>query len=117
MPFPPTYYVLVPLVALDPTCLGFTQSASRLAVELPPLRTCPTKALRRFRQLVGYDLAPIFALSFGWEEKLLVSSMAHSIAEAFNTVRCLDHSGKLDDFPQDKKQEAATALHRDKLHG
>ena len=29
MPVPPTYYVLVPFVALDPTCLGFTQSASR----------------------------------------------------------------------------------------
>ena len=42
--------------------------------------------------------------------------MAHCTAEAFNVVRCLDHSSKLDDSPQDKKQKGATALHRDKLH-
>ena len=42
--------------------------------------------------------------------------MAYSTVEAFNIVRCLDHSGKLADSPQDKKQKAATALLRDKLH-
>ena len=38
-----------------------------------------------------------------------MSSVAHSTAEAFNIVRCLDHSGKLDS-PQDKKQNAAGFL-------
>ena len=42
--------------------------------------------------------------------------MAHSTAEAFNIVCCLDHSGKLDDSPQDRKQKVATALLRDTLH-
>ena len=42
--------------------------------------------------------------------------MARSTAEAFNMVCCLDRSGKLDDSPQNKKQKAATALLRDKLH-
>ena len=42
--------------------------------------------------------------------------MAHGTAEAFNIVRCMNHSGKLDDSPQDKKQKAATALLRDNLY-
>ena len=42
--------------------------------------------------------------------------MAHCTAEAFYTVRFSDHIGKLDGSPQDKKQKAATALLRDKLH-
>ena len=65
---------------------------------------------------MGKIWRPIFALSSEWEEKLLMSSMAHRTAEAFHIVRCLDHSGKLDDFPQDKKQKAATASLRDKQH-
>ena len=74
------------------------------------------KGLEKIQADRGYDLGPNFALNSGWEEeKLLISSMAHSTAEAFNIVSCLDHSGKLDDTPQDKKQKAATALLRDKL--
>ena len=41
--------------------------------------------------------------------------MARSIAEAFNIVRCWDHTCKLDDAPQDKRRKVATALLRDKL--
>ena len=41
--------------------------------------------------------------------------MARSAAEAFNIVRCLDHSGKVDDSRQDKRQKVATASLRDKL--
>ena len=51
MPFPPTFYVVVPYVSLDPTWLGFAQSASRPGTELPPVRAHSPKALRRFRQL------------------------------------------------------------------
>ena len=39
--------------------------------------------------------------------------MAHCTVEAFNIAHCVDHSGKLDDSPHDKKQKAATALLRD----
>ena len=74
------------------------------------------KGLEKIQAARGYDLAPIFALSSDWEEKFLISSMAHCTAEAFNSVRCFDHSGRLDDSPQDKKQKAATALLRDRLH-
>ena len=41
--------------------------------------------------------------------------MARSTAEAFFFVRCLGHSGKLDDSPQDNRQNVATTLLRDKL--
>ena len=68
MPFQPTYDALALCVALD-------------------LRTHSSKAQRRFRQHVGYDLAPIFALSSDREEKFLILSMAHSTVVAFNTVR------------------------------
>ena len=37
-------------------------------------------------------------------------SMAHSRMEACEIVRRLDHDGKLDESPLDKKQNAATAL-------
>ena len=47
--------------------------------------------------------------------KLFIPSMAHSTVEAFNMVRCLDHSGKLDESPQNKKQKAAAALLRGKI--
>ena len=62
-----------------------------------------------------YDFAPMFALSSDSEKKFLAPSMARSTVEAFNIVRCLEHSGKLDDSPQDKRQKVATALLRDKL--
>ena len=42
--------------------------------------------------------------------------MARSTADAFNIVRCLDHNGKLDDSPQDKKQKAATPCSRDEVY-
>ena len=74
-----------------------------------------TKVLEKIQAARGYDLAPIFALSSEWEEKFLIPSMARSTVEAFNIVRCLDHSGTLDESPQDKKHKAATALLRDKL--
>ena len=61
------------------------------------------------------DHAPIFALSSEWKEKFLNPSMAHSTMEALAIVRGLDHDGKLDESPQDKKQKAATALLRDEL--
>ena len=45
MPVPPNYCVLVPHVALDPTLLGSTLSASRPAIELPPTRTRTSQSL------------------------------------------------------------------------
>ena len=45
----------------------------------------------------------------------MILSMARSTVEAFDIVRRLDHGGKLDETPHDKKQEAAAALLRDRL--
>ena len=42
--------------------------------------------------------------------------MACSTAEAFNMVCRLDHDGKLDEAPQNKKQKVATGVLCDKLH-
>ena len=75
-----------------------------------------TKGPEKIQAALRYDLAPIFALSSDWEETFLVPSMACSTVEAFDIVHRLDHSGKLDKSRQDKKQKAATALLRDKLH-
>ena len=44
------------------------------------------KGLEKIQAARGHDLAPIFALSLDWEEKFLISSMAHCTAEAFMTV-------------------------------
>ena len=55
-------------------------------------------------------LRPFFSLSSKREEKFLIPSTV----EAFNFVRCLDHSGKLESS-EDQTQKAATALLRDKL--
>ena len=49
-----------------------------------------------------YGFAPMFAFSSDWEKKFLAPSMARGTAEAFNIVCCLDHSGKLDDSPQEE---------------
>ena len=62
-----------------------------------------------------YDFAPMFAISSDWEKNFLVPSMARSTAEAVHIVLCLDHTCKLDDAPQDKRQKVATTLLRDKL--
>ena len=42
--------------------------------------------------------------------------MACSTADAFNIVCRLDHHGKLDEAPQNKKPKVATGLLRDKLY-
>ena len=80
------------------TWLVSTPSASRPAIELPRVRT---------RSAKGF--------SSTWEKEFLAPSMARSTADAINLVCCLDHNGKLDDSPQEKKQKAATTLLRDEF--
>ena len=63
-----------------------------------------------------YNFAPIFALSSNWEKEFLAPSMACSTADAFNIVCRLDHDGKLDEAPQNQKQNVATSLLRGKLY-
>ena len=114
MPSPPTYCVLVPCVALDPTWLGSISLAARYRTA-----ACSTTLSQGFEKIQaarGYDFTPIFALSSDWE-KNLAPSMAPSTAEGFKIVCCLDRSGKLDDSSQNKEQKTATALLRDKLFG
>ena len=50
-----------------------------------------------------YDHAPIYALSSEWKEKFSNPSMAQNTVEACEIVCRLDHNGKLEDSPQDKK--------------
>ena len=90
-------------------------SGWRPVVELPPARAHSIKGYGKIQAVLGHDPVPIFVVSCDEEEKFFISSMVHSIAEAFNVARRLDHSGQLDDSPQDKEQKAATALFRDKL--
>ena len=104
MPFPPTYYALALCVALNPTWLGFTLAASLARYRTAASSNTLSKGLEKIQAARGYDLAPIFVLSSDWEEKFLILSMAHSTVVALNTVRCLDHSGKLDESPQDKNK-------------
>ena len=61
----------------------------------------------------AYDPAPVLALSSSWEKG--ISCVDRSTTGTFNIVRRLDHHGKLDDVPQDKKQKAATTWLRDEL--
>ena len=73
------------------------------------------QGLQKIQAAREYDFAPMFALSSDWEKNFLVPSMACSTAEAFNIVRCLDHTCKLGDAPRDKRRKVATASLRDKL--
>ena len=66
-----------------------------------------SQGLEKIQAVRGYDFAPKLALTSNWEKEFLALSMACSTAEAFNIVCYLDRNGKLDDFPQDKKQNAA----------
>ena len=74
------------------------------------------QGLEKIQAARGYNFAPMFALSPNWEKEFLAPSMACSTADAFNIVCRLDHDGKLDEAPQDKKQKVATGLLYDKLH-
>ena len=68
------------------------------------------QGLQKIQAAREYDFAPMSALSSDWEKNFLVPSMARSTADAFNIVRCLDHTCKLDDAPQDKRRKVATAF-------
>ena len=56
-----------------------------------------------------------FCLHLRMEGEFLNPSMSQCTMEALAFVRHLDHHGKLDESPQDKKQKAVTALLRDEL--
>ena len=73
------------------------------------------QGLEKIQAARAYDFAPVLALSYNWEKEFPAPSMARSTAEAFNIVCRLDHDGKLDEVPQDKKQKVATSLLCDKL--
>ena len=91
--------------SLGPDLLGIRSVSLAARYRTAASSDTLTRGLEKIQAARGYDLVPIFALSSDWEEKFLIHSMAHSTAEAFNIVRCLDQSGKLDDSPQDKKQD------------
>ena len=74
-----------------------------------------SQGLQKIQAAREYDFAPVLALSPIWDKEFLAPSMARSTADAFHIVRCLDHTCKLDDAPQDKRRKVATALLRDKL--
>ena len=76
-----------------------------------------SQGLEKIQAARGCDFAPILALSSNWEKEFLAPSMARSTAAAFNIVRRLDRKSKLDEFPQDRKQKAATTLLRDEFLG
>ena len=98
--FTPTYFVLVPCVALVLTWLVSILSASRPVIELPRVRT-RCQGLQKIQAARANDFAPFLALSPISEKEFLAPSMARSTAEAFNMVCCPDRDGKLDDSPQD----------------
>ena len=75
------------------------------------------QGLEKIQAARGCNFAPIFrSLSPDWEKEFLAPSMACSTADTFNTVCRLDHDGKFDEAPQNKKQKVATGLLRDRLY-
>ena len=76
------------------------------------------QGLEKIQAARGYNFDPIFALSLSpnWEKEFLAPSIACSTADAFNIVCRLDHDGKLDEGPQNMKQNVATSLLRGKLY-
>ena len=63
----------------------------------------------------GYDRAPIYAITSEWREKCLNPSFAHGTMETYEFVCRMDHTGKIADSPNDKKQKAATTLLCDEI--
>ena len=98
-------------VALDPDLLGFRSVSLAARYRTAASSNTLTEGLEKIMAARGYDWAPIFAPSSDWEEKFLTPSMAHSTVETFNAVRCLDHSGKLDESPP----ESATSVLREQI--
>ena len=74
------------------------------------------QGLEKIQAARAFDFAPFLALGPNWEKDFLAPSMARSTEDAFNIVCRLDHDGKLDEVPQDKKQKVATSLLCDKSH-
>ena len=62
-----------------------------------------------------YDLEPIFAVTSGSTENISHPSMARSTMEAYEIVSRLDRTGRIADYPNDKKQKAATTFLRDEI--
>ena len=79
-----------------PTSLFCVGSICGLGPDLLGIRSIRLSlngGLKKIQAARGNGLAPVFALSSDWELKFLISSMAACTSEAFNTARCLDHSG------------------------
>ena len=93
----------------------FTLSALRIVIELRHGRPRLAKDLRKSKRVVD-TIALLFSLSPVWEKEFLAPSMAHSTADAFDTVCRLDRYGTLDEVPHSKKQKVAAGLLLDKLH-
>ena len=74
------------------------------------------QGLEKIQAARAFDFALIFVLCTNWEQKFLAPSMARGTADAFDIVCRLDHDGKLDEVPQDKKQKLATGILPDKLY-
>ena len=109
-----TFLELVLYVAFILTQWASTLSAVRLAVELLHLRPRFNQGLEKIQAVRGHNFAPIFALSPDWEKEFLAPSMTCSTADAFDIISSLDRDGKLDEAPQNKKQQIATGFLRDK---
>ena len=102
MPFPPAYFCVGSACGLGPDLLEIHNLSSAGRYRTAANSNTLTKGLEKIQAAREYDLAAIFVLSSEWEEQFLIRSMAHGTVEAFNNVRCSDHSGKLDESPQDK---------------
>ena len=103
MPFPTNLLCVGSVCGLGPDLLGIHTLSLAARYRTAANSNTLTKGLEKIEAARGYDLAPFFALSSDWEEKFLIPSMACSTVEAFDIVRRLEHSVKLDESPQEQK--------------
>ena len=93
---------------LGPDLVGILSISLAVRYRTAACSNTLSQGLEKIQAAREYDFAPVLALSSIWEKEFLTPSRVRSTADAFNIVRCLDHKGKLDESPQDKKQKAAT---------
>ena len=74
------------------------------------------KGFARIQAVRRYDRLPICATTSEWKDFFLKNpSMAHSTMETYELACRLDHTGRIADCPNDKKQKAATTFLRDEI--
>ena len=99
-----------------PDLVGIQSISLAARYRVAACSTTLKRGIEKIRLARGQNCAPLLALSPEWAKEFLSFSMAHSTVSAFDIVRQLDRGGKLDNAPNNQRQNITTGLLRDRLY-